>query len=251
MTLGFSMSARFKAFSCHLAASAVIALFVLLMVFQFWYPAPLHEAVGVTHIFLLLLLVDVLLGPLLTLVIYRVGKKSLVFDLTVIVLLQALALGYGLWVVVEGRPVWLVFNVDRFDLVRALDIDNRQLSDARPEYRVASWFGPKWVGATKPEDVVHRNAIIFESVMGGADISQRPDLYRPLATMADALRRNAHEMDELRTYNSETDVKTVLDRWPSANAWLPLRANSKDMAVLIDKNTVEIVAVVNLHPWAD
>ena len=121
------MSIRLKAFFLHLSLSAVIALLALLLVFGLWYPAPLHTAVGVTHIFLLLLLIDVVLGPLLTLLVYKAGKKTLVFDLAVIAVLQLSALGYGLWTVAEGRPAWLVFNADRFDLVRVLDIDARKL----------------------------------------------------------------------------------------------------------------------------
>ena len=58
------MSGRFRAFSWHLSASALVALLTLLLVFFVWYPSPLHEAVGVTHILLLLLAVDVTLGPL-------------------------------------------------------------------------------------------------------------------------------------------------------------------------------------------
>lgn len=74
------MSARIKAFTLHLTISAVIALAVIGVVFYLWYPAPLHTAVGVTQIFLILLAVDVVLGPLLTLLVYKVGKKTLVMD---------------------------------------------------------------------------------------------------------------------------------------------------------------------------
>lgn len=51
-------------------------------------------------------------------------------DLTVIAVLQLGALSYGLWTVAEGRPAWLVFAVDRFELVRVLDIDKRKLDAA-------------------------------------------------------------------------------------------------------------------------
>ncbi len=110
------MPARIKAFLMHLAVSAVIALLAVLLVFQIWYPAPLHEALGVTDIFLLLPLVDVILGPLLTLLVFKLGKKTLIMDLAVIACLQLAALGYGLWTVAEGRPAWIVYNADRFDV---------------------------------------------------------------------------------------------------------------------------------------
>jgi hypothetical protein len=128
------MPVRIKAFLMHLGFSVFIGLCTLSLVFLVWYPAPLHTALNVTHIFLLLLLVDVILGPCLTLLVFKVGKKTLVFDLSVILLFQ-LALGYGVWTVFSARPAWLVFNVDRFDVVQAVEIDTRKLNEAAPEFR--------------------------------------------------------------------------------------------------------------------
>lgn len=69
------MNPRFQAFALHLAISALIALAVIGLVFFIWYPAPLASATGVTRIFLLLLAVDVILGPSLTLLVNKPGKK--------------------------------------------------------------------------------------------------------------------------------------------------------------------------------
>src|SRR5690554_961195 len=75
---------RIAAFSVHLIISVIVALVVIGLVFFVWYPVPLHTAVGVTGIFLLLLMIDVCLGPLLTTVIYKKGKTTLRIDLAVI-----------------------------------------------------------------------------------------------------------------------------------------------------------------------
>ena len=48
----FLRSPRFKAFAIHLCGSLAIGLAMLWLVFGVWYPAPLHEAVGVTDIFM-------------------------------------------------------------------------------------------------------------------------------------------------------------------------------------------------------
>jgi hypothetical protein len=242
------MPVRLKAFLLHLGVSGVIAVLALLLVFKLWYPAPLHTAVGVTHIFLLLLLVDMILGPLLTLLVYKVGKKTLVLDLAVIAVLQLSALGYGLWSVAEGRPAWLVFNTDRFDLVRVLDIDLRKLERALPEYRQPSWFGPRWVAAAPPSDNAERNDLIFEAVQGGSDLPQRPDLYHSLADSGKAIRARLHALSELQGFNSMERVQAVTKRWPEADSWLPLMA-STPMVVLLHQETVEVVAIVDLRPW--
>lgn len=222
---------------------------MLFLVFRLWYPAPLHEALGVTRIFRLLILVDMVIGPLLTLLVFKAGKKTLIFDMAVILALQLSALCYGVWSLAEGRPIWLVFNADRFDLVRMVDIDTRRLQEAEPEYQGGSWLGPQWVGAVKPADVDQRNALIFESVMGGSDIAQRPNLYRPLTELHSALRDKALPLQELHSYNEVEQVREVLARWPSADAWLPLMALVKPLVVLFNRERAEIVAVVDLRPW--
>ncbi|QEY59440.1 type IV pilin accessory protein [Pseudomonas sp. C27(2019)] len=243
------MSARIKAFTIHLTISAVIALAVIGVVFYLWYPAPLHTVVGVTQIFLILLAVDVVLGPLLTLLVYKVGKKSLVMDLSVIALLQLAALCYGLLTVAEGRPAWLVFAADRFDLVRVLDIDERKLDQTDLNYRQPSLLGPQWVAATNPTDSDERNDILMESVFAGVDIAQRPNLYQPLDSQKESIKKRLLELSDLPANNTAEDIKAVLAKHPKADTWLPLRANNQDMVVLMHKDTAEVVAIVDLRPW--
>ena len=243
------MSARIKAFTIHLTISAVIALAVISVVFYLWYPAPLHTAVGVTHIFLILLAVDVVLGPLLTLLVYKVDKKTLVMDLTVIAVLQVSALAYGLFTVAEGRPAWLVFAVDRFDLVRVLDIDERKLEQADLAYRQPSLLGPSWVAAINPTDLDERNDILMESVMAGIDIAQRPNLYAPLNSQKTEIQKRLNELDALSAFNTTEKIGAALTKHPQADSWLPLRANNQDMVVLMQRNTAEVVAIVDLRPW--
>lgn len=243
------MPLRLKAFLLHLSLSAVIALWALLLVFGLWYPSPLHVAVSVTHLFLLLLLVDVVLGPMLTLLVYKAGKKTLMFDLAVIAVLQLSALSYGLWTVAEGRPVWLVFNADRFDLVQAVDVDARRLEDALPQYRTPSWFGPRWVAAVQPTGIDRRNEILFEAVQGGSDIAQRPELYRSLDESETLMQSRAQALEMLAKFNGPDAVAEVIAEWPQASGWLPLMARVQPMVVLLGSDGTEVLGIVPLNPW--
>ena len=103
---------RKKFFLSHLIISISLALLVIGLVFFIWYPSPLATAVGVTHIFLMMLAIDVIVGPLLGLLVYREGKKTLKFDLGVIIVLQISALCYDLYSIEQGRPAWITYNVD-------------------------------------------------------------------------------------------------------------------------------------------
>lgn len=242
------MPTRLKAFFIHLLLSVLVALASLFWVFTIWYPALLHQALAVTHILLLLVIVDMTLGPLLTLVVYKPGKPTLFFDLTVIAALQLSALAYGLWTVAEGRPAWLVFNVDRFDVVQVVDIDTRHLEQAAPEYQTPSWFGPGWVGADRARGE-HRNEILFEAAFGGPDIAQRPFLYRPLAEFAEDIQSRAQPLERLADYNDAETVATTLAKWPQASGWVPLMARAQPMVVLLKDDNTDVLGIVALNPW--
>lgn len=240
---------RIRAFFIHLLGSLSLALLAVLLVFGLWYPAPLSEAVGVTSIFLLILVVDVILGPLLTLVVFKPGKASLRFDLGCIVAVQLLAFGYGLWAVAEGRPAWLVFNVGRFDLVQAYELDERNLDQVPSAYRQAPWLGPRWVAANLPDDPQARSDLTLEAVFAGLDVAQRPALYAPLGQSAESMRKHAQPLAALDQFNSRGAVAAALSQAPQADAWLPLMSRVQPMVVLLRKDDAKVLAIVNLRPW--
>lgn len=248
-SMSFDASGRIRAATLHFAVSVVVALILAILVYGIWYPAPLAQALGISSIFLTLLLVDVTLGPLFTLLVYKKGKPSLKFDLSVIVLLQVAALAYGFWTVAQGRPVWVVFNVDRFDVVQAGILDAQYRERAEPEYQRLSWSGPHWVAALSPEDNEARTQLLFESALGGADLPQRPDLYRPLSEAVAQMKERALPLAKLEETNPSADVKAQLEPWPQARYWVPLMARAQPMVVLLAEDPTDVVAVVPLHPW--
>ena len=109
----------------HLIASALVVGIFLSIVATVWYPPPLLHLQGAVPILVTLAVVDVCLGPLITLIIAgpRKPRPELTRDLSIIVFVQLTALAYGAWTVYSGRPAFLVFNADRFDVVAATEIE--------------------------------------------------------------------------------------------------------------------------------
>ena len=243
------MKYRINAFLLHLCASVCAAVAVMALIYQVWYPYPLHLAIGVGKIALILLAVDVLIGPILTFLIFDKNKKSLHLDIFLVIAIQISAFGYGVFSIAAGRPVWVVFNVDRFDLVQAKDLEKKYADKENSEYFYESWTGPRWIASRLPDSRESRNALIFESAQGGADLPQRVDLYLPIAEEASTLKKKARALSELRRYNKANSVDNVLQRWPEADSWLPMQAQAKAMVVLIRKNDSHVLAVVDLQPW--
>lgn len=243
------MTPRIKFFLVHIITSVIIAFLLTLLVFFIWYPSPFATAVGVTHIFLMLLVIDVILGPLLGLLVYKEGKKSLKFDLSVIILIQIAALCYGVFSIEQGRPAWLVYNVDRFELVRKNELINTNIQQARPQFQQPSWFKPQYVATEFAKDIQQRNDEMFAEVLGGISIAQRPERYVELTQAKTQIQQRALPLVELQQYNPKTDVEKTLAEYPKADAWLPLKANAVDMVVLVNKESASIIKIVDLRPW--
>ena len=243
------MSKRLKFFFSHLSISFLIALLVIGLVFFVWYPAPLAKAVGVTNIFLMMLAIDVIVGPILGWLVYQEGKKTLKFDLSVIILIQIAALCYGVFSIEQGRPAWLVYNVDRFELVRKNELVDTNIQQAQPQFQQPSWFKPQYVATEFAKDTQQRNDEMFAEVLGGISIAQRPERYVELTQAKNQIQQRALPLKELEQYNPKTDVEKILAKYPNAEAWLPLKANAIDMVVLVNKESASIIKIVDLRPW--
>lgn len=165
---------RWKAASIHLSMSMAIGLVSAALIFGVWYPRPYSQAMGAFELVFLRMGVDIVLGPLLTLAVFKTGKKYLRVDLAIIGLAQACALGYGLSVVVRAGPVFIVGEIDRFVLVSADDLDSSDLAKAsNPQFRALPWTGPRILGAELPTDKKLRNELVFSGARG-KDIEKFP-----------------------------------------------------------------------------
>ena len=242
------MPKRLKFFLSHLSISLIIALLVIGLVFFVWYPFSLAIAVGVTHIFLMLLAIDVIIGPILGVLVYKEGKKSLKFDLTVIILLQLSALCYGIYSIEQGRPAWLVYNVDRFELVRKNEIVDQNINQAQPQFQEPSWLKPQFVATEFAKDANKRSDDMFAEVLGGISIAQRPERYVELNKAKKQMQQRAQKLELLQQYNNKADVEKILAKYPQASAFFPLKTSVVDMTVLIDQNA-NVVKIVDLRPW--
>ena len=97
---------RVTAASLHFLASAAIGVFAGLLIFLVWFPSPYASMAGGASLFLLLVSIDVILGPVLTAVASSPGKPlpELRRDILVIVLVQAAAFSYGVYSISLSRP---------------------------------------------------------------------------------------------------------------------------------------------------
>lgn len=249
-----AIESRWTAGGIHFAISIVIAIAVSVLMLALWYPGAIFRATGGQELFFLVVGVDVVIGPLITLIIYNRKKKELKFDLTVVAALQIVALAYGLWIVAEVRPVYMAHNNDRFELIPANALDEERLAKADPLYQQLSLTGPVTVGTKLPADPDEQYKIMTRAIKGGDDIQYFPQYYVPFEQAKDSLRRYGKQLGELTLLNPDNkDEVDVLLRKYSKEAsnirFFPLKAKRSDVTVIVDVSSARVLDIVALHPW--
>ena len=245
---------RWKASLIHLAISAAIGLAVVTLMLVVWYPRPYFKAMGGDTLILLLIGVDVVIGPLITLIIFDPKKKGLRFDLSVIAALQLAALVYGCNVMFVARPVYSVFVVDRFDTVAANQVDEASLAKATGEFGTLPLTGPKIIAARQPADPQRQADIVIQAMNGGPDLANLADLYIPYADARGEVTRRAQPLAELMK-RQPGDAATIRGFIADAGktedtvGFLPMKARNRDMTVIVDKKSGEVVGIVPVYPW--
>jgi hypothetical protein len=244
---------RWKAAGIHLTISFVIACVVILLIRFILYPGFYFYLSGGLKLLLLIVAVDVLIGPLLTLVVYKKGKKSLVFDLSVIALLQVAALAYGAHTMWAARPVYNVFAVDRFSVVTPVAIEKENLEKAKPEYQKLPWTGPKLVAAEQPTDPEEQFKIAL-SGFAGADIETYPQYYVPFESKKAQVTEKSKPLADLRGKTPEA-TKLINDFLLCQKGkeedyrYLPMKGFSPDFMVMVVKSDGTPVTGLAIDPW--
>ena len=195
-------SFRAKYFLSHLALSAALVGCVAGLILVLWYPGVLSRIDGVLPIVGMLVLVDVCLGPLLTLVVASPKKprRELWRDLAVIGAVQSAALVYGVHAAYVGRPVFVVFDVKQFETVSAKELDYTGIESLPEAQRmsISPIVGPQWVYAEPPADPEERQKIMAETLSGGPEFKNLPRLFRPWPHDPTVIRAALRAIETLR-----------------------------------------------------
>jgi hypothetical protein len=246
---------RLRASAIHFCISAAIALLAALLVFLVWYPDPYREISGGRELFLILVCVDVVLGPLITLAIFNRAKPWRVLrrDLAVVGLIQLAALGYGIWTVYLARPVHLVFEFDRFRVVHSIEVPMEMLDQTPAGVEALPLNGPT-VLAVRPFRNNDERMDATLAALGGVHLSARPDLWQAYADARPRVLEVAKPVSELsaRFPESVAQIDKAIARTgrpPDSLLSLPVVGRSSTWTVLLDASTTDVVGFLPLDSF--
>lgn len=240
---------RWHAAGTHLLICLGIAAVVLGLMLFVWYPPPLFQVMGGSGLALILIGVDVVIGPLLTLVVFRAGKPGLKIDLAIIAAFQLAALAYGCHVISLARPAYVVFVKDQFQVATALELSPERLAEAKyAQFRSLPWTGPVLVFGDWPKDKADQQRLV-DAVLTGEDLQHFPKYYAPYEQGRAQILARAEPLSRVRT--TEPEAAKAIDAWLAGSGaderklrYLRLRGRNGWLAVLIDGETARPVKML-------
>lgn len=246
---------RLRASGAHLTISLMVAMLAALLVFGLWYPYPYRDISGGRDLFLLMMTVDGIVGPLVTFFIFNTRKprRELLLDLAVIGAIQIGALTYGLWTVFTARPVYLVFEYSRFNIVHAVDVDEAQLALAPEGLRKLPLKGPGLVALRPFKDAAEQfNATL--AALDGSPLFVRTDLWQPYGqSRAEVLRESKPVAELIARFpqHQEALLQAVAEtgRPTEELRYLPLVSRKNAWTILLNAADAQPLAFVAMDSF--
>jgi hypothetical protein len=248
------MKFRFKAFGLHLLGSATALTLILGALYLGWYHWPGWYLAEAVRVILVMVGVDVVLGPLLTLIVADSRKSFRVLgrDIGIIVTVQLVALIYGTTALWSGRPLYYAFSADCLEVVQASDIDTeaRKASDRQKLELAPHWYSlPRWIWAPLPQNSEEAQKIVASVLEGGADVIALPQYYKPWDQGLKDLHAQLKKVDEIR-YFSPKQKKALKERMRASGLdtnepdAIALMGRGPSLLAVIDPATLKIKAII-------
>lgn len=174
------LSVRVRAALLHLVCSALVASSIAVLVFNIWYPYPYAQISGGRELFIILVSVDVLAGPLVTSIIFSPTKsrRERSLDMLTVVALQFAALAYGAWTMYQARPVQLVYEFGRFGVAHAVEVDAAMLPQSISYSEAYRWNGPG-LKSLRAFQSSEEEALATLVALAGVPLAARADMWQP------------------------------------------------------------------------
>jgi len=249
------MRFRLKAFGLHLTGSACALTLILGGLYLGWYRWPGWYLTGVLHVLIIVGIVDLALGPTLTLIIAnpRKPRHELARDIGIIVTVQIAALIYGAATLWHGRPIYYTFSADRLEMVQASDVEGSEIALARRQNPTLAphWYcRPRWVWAPLPDNPEEAAKIVNSTIFGsGRDVIDMPRYFKPWDQGLPKLRDQLARLDDIK-YLSKAQKQSLRTRMSEQglaaderNA-LILWGGSRHVVAMFDPATLRIRAIL-------
>ena len=244
---------KVKAALIHFSISIVIFSSIVAVAILFWYPPPYFFADGGWQMIRLAAGVDVVLGPLLTFVVYKAGKPSLKLDLSIIGILQVSVLIWGVVLMYQQRPVYVTFALTQFFTVTEEQLAHGEHPAA--DLKKAVHGTPEIVYVKLPDDSKKKLALLEAGMAGERPFYTHPDLYTPLSKNIFAVLSAGLDVNKLTKNHPEYQQELtafLMKHGGDAKdyAFVPLRCRYRALVMALHKPDGHVAGTIDIPPPA-
>lgn len=246
-------SFRWKAVGIHLAISLAILAILLYILFVHWFPGHLFDTDGGWQALQIIVGVDLILGPLLTLVAANPAKttKELRKDFAVIALIQVCALTAGTSIAASSRP-WALLWYDGVAYTIPWSGMREEPAAMAALKAVAGDERPRRGFVDLPFDLDLRSDIIHDAELSARTPLFDPLLYRPWPPdprLLAVFTRISIEMAGADADRLQAALATVRARFPAAEL-VPTRSRYNAYFLVLDSQNGNVIEVIDIAPDA-
>lgn len=244
------IKSKLTAFLIHLGISTLILSTFLAIVYFIWYPEAFFEIEGGWPVVAVLIAVDIIIGPLLTFIVFNPEKKELYFDLSVIAFVQIAAFIYGSMTIFQERPLYVAFYEDRFSLISAASINIDELKD---KALLNGFFSPpRFVYVQIPATSKERKELIHK-LESGKDINHFPEYYYPYQENLSHILQNQYRLDLNFILNNYPEQKAVITEMAQGLAiesliYFPLQGSVKKQVIVLKPDDGSMLGILKVDP---
>jgi hypothetical protein len=167
-----------RATGIHFCIGLFLSAILAWLVFSIWYPYPYRTLAGGVELFTIIMVIDLVCGPLLTFILFSPTKpkRELMIDLSLVIFIQIIALSYGMWTVWQTRPIFVVHETDRLNIISRVSLDKKELAGLSADMQPFFFDGPRMM-SLRAFTQQEQQAINEDIKRGGRDRSERPFFY--------------------------------------------------------------------------
>ena len=241
---------RFKAFAIHLAISFIIFLILLYLILIQWYPEPLFSTDGGWKVVRIIIGVDLILGPLLTLIVFKSGKKGLKFDLSIIALVQILALSWGIWTTYKERPAAIIYTLDYFTPVPAYQLAKQGITAKDLKKFGDSW--PILIYSDIPKE--RQQQALIEVLRSQKALYLFSEYYKKFSTeQSEILKANSMNLEkyvENKPKLKKLYLRSLTGTAKTNISYLALHSRDRWVTAIFDLDEMRIIDTIDIEPSA-
>jgi hypothetical protein len=186
--------------------------------------------------------------------VYKKDKRGLVFDLVVIVIIQLTAIAWGSVALYQNRPYFMVFTLERFEVLSMRDVDPTAIGDQRFLDKPLS--GPILLYATMPTGDAFQKLIKEVMLEGKPDLQYRPEfwsLYDEKKVLAIKLSKPLSKL-RMKRPDSAADIDALVQKHGgdiNRLNFVPGQHQNGQFAAILDADSGDVIDSLVIDAWID